>query len=271
MTQHGLRCHIPVFRTPSFAVAALFCFDRSQGSELGLILTPCPHRSSPPLYHCGWTSPADGLSIRIVLLGSGSDSEALQCDGQRAVFEWEEIYIAPRPPPVPFTVPTYLLDPGVLLDMGLLFGGFRVTRSTFTALIDHGWIRVPNTQIPAYGWTVPHTFDLLFEREGPEGSHLMFALGRCFSGSSPSHWASFWLIPTELPDNHPLPSHRCSEDHISQWYDMKKLFMERYAGYAFPFAVQFSRSTITSDTALTLRIAEGKPGWSRFGQSWFRP
>lgn len=91
-------------------------------------------------------------------------------------------------------------------------------------------------------------------------------------GSTKAHWAaSFWVIPgpDDLPNDHTSPVHRCSDDRISKWHNQKKLFAERYSGYAFPFAVTISHCTI-SDGALELKGAEGKPGLGRFGQSWFR-
>ena len=265
MTQHGLRCHLPVFHAHSFSVAALFCFDTSRQSHLGLILTPRKRGQSPLVYHTGVDLSASyrlGSAARIVRLGTG----ALRFHGLPAHFRWEEIYIAARPPPEAFAAPRRVFDPGSL------FGGFRLPPSTFATLVAHGWERVLNMDAP-YGWIYPRTFDILFDRQGPEGSRLVFAMGRCsvLEGAS-AHWASFWAISSpgnQAPDDHVPSSHRCPDDHVSEWHDGRKLFTERYSGYAFPFAVAFSRCTV-SDSALVLDVAQGKPGLGRFGQSWFR-
>lgn len=252
MTQHGLRCRVPIFHTASFAIAALCCFDEAQGSHLGLLLTPCQEQSSPPLYHPGWTPP-NGLSTRIVLLGNGL--EAPQFNGQRMIFVWEDVYIAPRPP----------------VDPDALFGGFRLPRPMIAALIEREWMHIPNTKIP-HGWKEPHSFDLLFDRAGPEHSRLFFAMGRCSQPEgSLAHWASFWLIPMELPDNHCPPSHHCPDDHVSKWPDGRKLFTARYSGHVLPFAVAFSPCDDPRDEVLVLRVAEGKTGRVRCGDSWFGP
>ena len=167
-----------------------------------------------------------------------------------------------RPPPEAFAAPIRVFDPGPL------FGGFRLPRSTFATLTEHGWEHVLTAKVP---YISAHPHDILFDREGPEGSHLIFAMGRCSVSEGSAHWASFWVTPgtQHLPEDHTPPSHRCPDDHVSQWHNKRKLFAERYAGYTFPFAVGFSDCTI-SDSALVLDVAEGKPGLGRFGQSWFR-
>ncbi|TBU45947.1 hypothetical protein BD309DRAFT_889459 [Dichomitus squalens] len=274
ITQYGVHCHFPVITTPSFKVAILFCRDET--TQLGLILTPCPDALDPllPLYHTGWSSSDGTEPVRVVQLGDSLDN--LRFFDVPVEIRWEELYIATRPPPIATPIPHRFYARS-------LFAPFRLSQHVFTTITKSGWGLIRDVT-DSHLWVDRQTSDLSFIRRGPEGVCLIFAMGTCsdpskhlteshtLSSLRPEHWASFWIIQGESTDDSTRPSHRCPEDHIARWPDMKRLFVEKHAGYYYPFAVSFSRCPVNPDETLVLSAAKagvrhrlGVSGFSRYG------
>ncbi|TBU24231.1 heterokaryon incompatibility protein-domain-containing protein [Dichomitus squalens] len=271
ITQYGVSCHIPIFDTASLSIAVLF--SRDQQGHLGLILTPCPNSIDPllPLYHTGYPLYNGGEIARVV--GLGKKLDALRFLDQPVDFTWKEVYIAIRPPSSSNPIPRRVYARSS-------FPPFRLSQHICRTLSNSGWELSRQPTIP-HGVADSESVDVSFCRAGPERVRLVFAMGLCSSLSTTAlassesasagsykHWASFWVIPSGLPDDYQPPSHRCPADHISLWPDHKKLFAEQYADYHYPFAVRFT--PCPANPRETLVLSQAREGLKyRFGLSGF--
>ena len=265
ITHYGVACRIPIFQTPLFSVAMLFCSDVD--GYLGLLLTRCPDSpdQSRPLYHIGWNVMNETGDYRTIrLLNWGHDLSILRFAGERMVFEWKQIYLAHRLPPEPKPVSRSV-------EMRIAMP-FRVVPSAFTELMRHGWEAFPRTHIP-HSWTESRTIDLIFQCPGPGSTHAILALGRCPRHEEPhdvswSHWANLWISPTQAPQEAYPPPHNCLQDHISQWPNQARLFETFQGGYVLPVVICFAPCPRNPEQTLVLsqvRFGRRYP----FGRSWF--
>ncbi|EJF56751.1 HET-domain-containing protein [Dichomitus squalens LYAD-421 SS1] len=244
VTPYGLRAHVMLFEYPSYSVAVLCCANKD-GKPLGLLLQSCPVAPDPhrPLYHPGVDR------FRTVAL-----SDDFIERGVNGVFaEWKVVYIIQQARQDAGAGPRLLLNRNLSTP-------FRFCKEELERLLrQHLWSLETLTRVD-FDWNGSPPVSLAFKHKINDKAVIILSLGRCQSTSRMDypHWATLRFYQGQSPPN--VPEHTCSEDHICQWPDRKKVFklsVEFYGimNFFHDITLSFATCPMNPSTTLVVTIA----------------
>ena len=267
ITAHGIFARIPLVERAEYTVALLGLSRR--GDRLGLLLSKCPLSADRehPLYDIGTTRMPIGIYYRLVSIQQSASGD-VELFGQTVRPQWRQVYLANRPP----KEAVLIAPPRVLISFGLR-APFRFLQRHLQEIYNRYNLLVESAEPESLPWTgaSPVRIAFTFDHDNDDRRHrlrnkVMLHLGRCTSsgyslessqrqakGLGP-HWANvqfgtdfetavligcrnqspwdYEAEPSFVPEP---PQHACPADHICEWQNSTKTFIDgTYVGSGIP-------------------------------------